>query len=291
MLAFPGALFFSFPYSESLYLVVLLGFFWALESERWRWTAVLCFLLPLARPIGIFILLPLTWSLWVKRRPLFIQNTLNHLERKLGWDWEKPMARLPAATASQSIPADAAASKSKRRSAGPPWRLPKQFVPWLLALCPLLGYATYFGLMHIWTGNASEGFDAQRNYPNSPSLANILDIKGFLHAFADFKTLDGMMDSALDRFFFLLFLALLIPIYRLNRTWFFYALLAGLVPAMTSWFMSYRRYVIVLFPVFAVMALKLEKARNPRAFWYWVFVMAALQAWAIKQFVTFNWAG
>lgn len=34
LLACPGALFFSFPYSESLYLVLLMGFFWGLERER-----------------------------------------------------------------------------------------------------------------------------------------------------------------------------------------------------------------------------------------------------------------
>lgn len=59
MLAFPGALFFSFPYSESLYFVVLMIFFWGLELERWSWTALSGFLLSLARPLGVFVVLPL----------------------------------------------------------------------------------------------------------------------------------------------------------------------------------------------------------------------------------------
>ncbi len=40
MLAFPGALFFSFPYSESLFFVLVMLFFWGLELARWRWVAV-----------------------------------------------------------------------------------------------------------------------------------------------------------------------------------------------------------------------------------------------------------
>ncbi len=163
--------------------------------------------------------------------------------------------------------------------------------PGLLALCPLLGYAAYFGLMHVWTGNAPEGFEAQKNYPNSPSIANMFNVTGFTNALLNIHSLDGMMDSALDRVFFVLFLALLWPIYRLDKTWFFYVLPAGLVPVLSSWFMSYRRYLMVLFPLFVVPALLLRKAQSRWLFWYYVVLLAALQAWAATRFVNFNWAG
>lgn len=255
MLAFPAALFFSFPYTESLYLVILMLFFWGLELERWSWVGVAGFLLPLTRPVGVFVVAPLAWYLYEQRRkPSSIAEPVHDAASSAE---VKPVAR---------------------------WH-------WLLLLCPLLGYAAYFGIMYAWTGNAFEGFEAQENYPYSPSIRNMFNVAGFADAFLNIHTLDGMMDSALDRAFFLLFLALLPAIWKLNKTWFWYALPTGLIPAMTSYFMSYRRYIMVLFPVFIVLALLLARTKSRWLFWYYVILMAVLQAWAVTQFVNFNWAG
>ncbi|HZR20555.1 MAG TPA: hypothetical protein VFE51_24955 [Verrucomicrobiae bacterium] len=234
LMAFPGALFFSIPYTESLFLLLVLGLFLALSNWRVLWIVIIGCLLPLTRAIGIFIVLPLLWYLYE--------------ERKLLTHW------------------------------------------WIL-LSPLLGYVTYFALMYAWTGNCFEGFMAQRFYPNAPSLRNMMDIHGFLNAFANIRTVDGMLDGALDRVFFILWLVLLPVIYRMNRTWFWYALPAGLVPALSSWFISYRRYLIVCFPVFVALAHVLEKKTNRWLFWYYVVFLAALQIVAIVQFSTANWAG
>lgn len=257
MLAFPGALFFSFPYSESLYLVLLMWFFWGLEQERWTWTGVSAFLLSLARPLGVFVLLPLAWHLFER-----------------GWLWGR--APLPLRGGEEEA-RPVAAVKDLANFAGRGNRA----VPKLLLLCPLLGYAAYFGLMYVWTGNVLEGFEAQKAYPNSPSIKNMFNLSGFTDALLNVHSLDGMMDGALDRVFFLLFLASLPPIYRLNRTWFYYALPAGLVPALTSWFMSYRRYTMMLFPVFVVVAQLLSKSRSRSLFWYYVILLAVVQAWAV----------
>jgi hypothetical protein len=234
MLAFPSALFFSFPYTESLYLAFVLVFFWELDNERYFWPCVIGFLMPLTKAIGVFVALPLAWHLY---------------ERRKNWRY------------------------------------------WLLLLAPVLGWAAYFGLMYAQTGNAFEGFEAQKAYPYSPSIMNMFKLPAFFSAFASVGSLHGMMDSALDRGFFLLFLALLPLVYRLNRTWFWYVLPAGLVPALTSYFMSYRRYIMVLFPLFIVLAQSLAKARHRWVFWYYVAALAALQAWAVREFVNFNWAG
>ena len=254
LLAFPGALFFSFPYTEALYAVLVLLCFWGPELRQYRWSAVASFLLPLARPVGLFIALPLAC----------------HLHDRWRAAAEKP----------RLAPMGSPTSRSRASN----WH-------WLLLLCPLLGYAAYFGLMYLWTGNAVEGFAAQKTYPNSPSVKNMFNLAGFFHALANVHTLDGIMDSVLDRFFFLLFLAFLPLIYRLDKTWFWYALPTGLVPAGTSWFMSYRRYTVVLFPVFIVLAQLLARTQSRWLFWYWVVFMAGLQAWAVRQFINFRWAG
>ena len=233
LLAFPGALFFSFPYTESLYLAMVLACFLELERGHYALPAVTAFLMPLTKAIGVFMVFPLAWHLY---------------EQKKSWKH------------------------------------------WLLLLAPLLGYAAYFGVMYAQTGNAFEGFAAQKDYPNSPSIKNMFNLPGIFAAAVNIQSVGGMMDSALDRGFFLLFLVLLPLVYKLNKTWFFYTLPAGLVPALTSWFMSYRRYIMVCFPIFIILAQLLQKT-NPKVFWYYVILLAGLQIWAIIQFTTFNWAG
>jgi len=234
LLASPGALFLSFPYTESLYLAIVLVFLLGLERQRYFWPCLMAFLAPLAKAIGVFLVLPLAWHLFAQKKPLKY---------------------------------------------------------WFLLLAPILGYAAYFGLMFAWTGNAFEGFEAQKAYPNSPSIRNVFDWHGFSSACLNLQTLDGMMDSGLDRGFFILFLVLLPLMYRLNKTWFLCSLPAGLMPAMASYFMSYRRYIAICFPVFIVLAQLLAKTKSRWLFWYYAALLAALQVWAVKQFTCFKWAG
>jgi hypothetical protein len=304
LLAFPGALFFSFPYSESVFFVLLMLFFWGVELDRWSWVAVAAFLLPFTRATGVFILAPLAWSLWERQKainrnhksqikvPLVAANdglfARSNSETEEGNPAAVPVDRSPVGTVihQRNDPTTCAVG-----SAVYPARGHAGFAPWFLLLVPLLGYAAYFGVIYISTGNAFEGFEAQKFYPNSPSIANIFNYRGFADALVNIQSIHGMMDSALDRGFFVLFLALLWPIYRLNKTWFFYVLPAGLIPALTSWFMSYRRYMIVLFPVFVVLAVLLREPSKRWLFWFYVVLMTALQVWGIKEFINFNWAG
>ena len=142
LLAYPGAIFFSFIYTESLFLLLVVLFFLCLFQERYVWVGVIGFFLPLTKAVGVFCIFPLLLQLWLKR------------ER---------------------------------------WRA------YLAYYGPLLGYAAYFGIMYGTTGNALEGFEAQRFYPNQPSIANLFDVPGFLaHLFMPLR-LHGMLDSALDQ--------------------------------------------------------------------------------------------
>jgi hypothetical protein len=234
MLASPGALFLSFPYTESLYLAIVLVFLLGLERHRYFWPCLMAFLAPLTKAIGVFLVLPLAWHLFEQRKPLKY---------------------------------------------------------WFLLVAPMLGYAAYFGLMFAWTGNAFEGFEAQKAYPYSPSIRNMFDWHGFSSAFLDMQSLDGMTNSGLDRGFFILFLVLLPLMYRLNKTWFLCSLPAGLMPAMASYFMSYRRYITICFPVFIILAQLLAKTKSRWLFWYYAALLAGLQVWALKQFTCFKWAG
>ena len=234
LLAFPGAMFFSFPYTESLYLLLVMCFLWELEKGKYFWPCSLGFLMPLTKAVGIFIVVPWAWHLWSNRKPLRY---------------------------------------------------------WLLLAAPVLGYASYFALMWANTGNPFEGFEAQKSYPYAPSIKNMFNVAAFAHAFMGAGSLDGMMDAVLDRGLFLLLLVSLPFIYRLNKTWFFYTLPVGLIPALTSYCMSYRRYLMVCFPVFVLLSLRLQGTNSRWLLWYYVLILSELQFWAVTRFMNFYWAG
>lgn len=234
MLACPGSLFFSFPCTESLFLLLTVLFFWYLQREEYGGLAVVALLMPLTKAIGLFMVLPLAWYLYERKKPIRY---------------------------------------------------------WLLLAAPLLGYACYFGIMHAFTGNTFEGFEAQKLYPTAPSIGNLFDLRGFFSALLAVGSFDGVTDALLDRLFFILCLASLPAVWRLNRIWFWFILAAGIVPAMTVLFMSYRRYVVVCFPLFIVLAQLCQKPERRLAFWFYVVVLAGLQALAVAKFMNFYWAG
>jgi mannosyltransferase PIG-V len=60
----PASFFFSAPYSESLFLALSVGMFYAARSERWSLAASLCALATAARPTGVLLLVPFAWMAW-----------------------------------------------------------------------------------------------------------------------------------------------------------------------------------------------------------------------------------
>ncbi len=234
MLAFPGALFFSFIYTEALFFVLVTLFFSVIFHRKYFWAAIIGFSLPLTRAIGIFCILPLLWHSCFERS-----------------SWPARLA----------------------------------------CLGPLCGYATYFGLMYAFTGNPFEGFEAQKYYANQPSISNILNLPGLLQAFLSVGDLHGRTDSAIDRAFFLILVCCLPAIWRMDKGYFFYALGSGVVPAMSNWFLSYNRFLMMCFPVFIVFGERLKERKNRALLWYTVCVMGSIQVWFLVRHVSFGWAG
>ncbi len=74
LLAFPGAIFFSFPYAESLFFLLIVLFFTFLFRDKYWGVALTGFLLALTKPIGIFCLVPLFWHFLAEKRP--VRNVL-----------------------------------------------------------------------------------------------------------------------------------------------------------------------------------------------------------------------
>lgn len=89
---FPTALFFFAGYNESLYLLCVVGGFLALQQQRW-WLAGLCGLIAsLTRNIGILLVIPYLYELWLVRTDVF-----RSIPRALLALW--PLALIPLGTA------------------------------------------------------------------------------------------------------------------------------------------------------------------------------------------------
>ena len=162
---------------------------------------------------------------------------------------------------------------------------------WAACLAPLAGYATYFLLMRHWTGNAFEGFTAQKNYANQPSLANIANLPQFFRLFFDVETVFGMLDGGLDRVLFVLLLLTLPALWRTNKEWFWWTVFVGIIPAMSNWFFSYRRFLVMAFPVFFIWGKWLSPPDKKWLFWYYVGLSAILQGVLLWRYANFIWAG
>jgi hypothetical protein len=60
-IAYPGAMFFCFGYSESLFLLITVGVFALLASDRLGTAAGLSILAPMTRAVGVLIVIPVGW--------------------------------------------------------------------------------------------------------------------------------------------------------------------------------------------------------------------------------------
>jgi hypothetical protein len=71
---FPTAFFFFAAYNESLYVLLAAGTFLALEHEHWWLAGLLGLLAALTRSIGILLIVPYLYELWLRR-----ERTLAHM--------------------------------------------------------------------------------------------------------------------------------------------------------------------------------------------------------------------
>jgi Gpi18-like mannosyltransferase len=138
----------------------------------------------------------------------------------------------------------------------------KEAKNYLLLLGFITGFLLYIGIMKYFTGSFFSGFDAQTLYVANNSLGNLFHpVSWFQRNFINIHyTFMGHTTSILNRIFFGFYLILLYFVYKyLDKTLFVYTLILGMVPALTGDFMSYIRYIVVIFPIFIVLGLKFQK--------------------------------
>jgi hypothetical protein len=272
LVAFPGALFFQFVYTESLFFLLLMLLLLGLQENRFWLAFAAASLLPLTRAVGIFCLIPLFWhamahsppDCWVMLRSRIPWNKGSVVTDKLAGAGEDPIST----------------------------RLIGRGRGWFLLLAPLCGWAAYFLLMKAWTGNAFEGFNAQKSW-GVQSIHNLFNPVQFVAQLFNPTSWHEFKGSLLDRCSFLLLIYCFPPIWKLDKSWCFWAFFLGVVPALSGTFVSYTRFASVVFPLFVALAAFLNKpgllVRCFRVVTAATFV--TLQIILVWRFVNFRWAG
>lgn len=85
MVAYPGSLFYQFIYSESLFLLLVVGLCWTLRREYYGSAWVIAFLLPLTRPIGVMCVIPIVWDVAARSRKCYVPDEGKMAGVHLGW--------------------------------------------------------------------------------------------------------------------------------------------------------------------------------------------------------------
>jgi hypothetical protein len=238
MLAYPGAMFFSFIYSEAPFFLFSILFFSFLYRDRLGLASVAAFFLPLIRAVGVFAVLPFTWYVYQRFR---------------------------------------------QRDAGG-----KAF---LWCLSPVLGWAVYFLVIYLFTGNPFEGYEAYRFYKAQPSSLLIFRPDQFLADTFTITSLHGYLGSALDRFWMLFVMVGLVLLWRKDKTLFLYAALMALIPAITARYASFTRYLAVVFPLAIVFGEFFSDPRRRYFKWLTVAFLIIVQVLLVVRHINFYWSG
>jgi hypothetical protein len=151
-----------------------------------------------------------------------------------------------------------------------------RFKKLLIPLGLMAGFAGYLILMKIFTGEFFAGPAAEKYIRTNYSITHLFHpIDWFVMNFikTDFSVA-GLHSGIINRLLFVGYLAvLLLARKHLNRTLFAYSLVLGLIPALSGDFASYMRYLVVLFPLFIYLAVKLKENAE-----YYMLACLPLQA-------------
>ncbi|HSD98895.1 MAG TPA: hypothetical protein VLB73_04345 [Patescibacteria group bacterium] len=220
LLAFPTAFYFSLIYTESIFLLIVIIFFMYLQQKKLFLAAVAAFFLPMSRLIGIAISIPFLFSYILHYHGHSVYDELSSIGKSL----------------------------LQKKS--------------LLLFSPFFGLGIVMCMFYITTGSFFTQFSAQQNYISQYSLFSIFNPIFFLRALFAFPlALHGFTNSLLDRLFFVFFIFILFFLYkRVSKILFIYTLCFGILPVLSGSFMSYMRYLVIVFPIFICLAkLSLEE--------------------------------
>jgi hypothetical protein len=270
LLVFPGSLFFQFIYTESLFFLLLMLLLLGLAEDHCWLTLVAAFLLPLTRAVGILCVFPLLWYVFFMSPPAWWVSLVSLR------GWAGRVARFFGPR-----------SDDGRALNSPKW---SGINAVCLVLAPVLGWATYFLLMWVWTGSAFEGIEAQKYY-GVQSIHNLFDPVWFVTQLVNPTSWHAFRGSVLDRAVFILMVYSFPLIWRLDKSWCVWAFFLGVVPAMSGGFTSFTRFASVVFPLFIALGVLLSKQKMRWWRWSVLTTFVALHLILVWRYVNFGWAG
>ncbi len=262
LVVFPGSLFYQFVYTEPLFFLLTMLLWFGLESKRYGLAWVAAFLLPLSRAVGVLVLLPILWH-------VLMHGRWGVLSRSRWLSEERTREKDEMAVDVAKVP-----------GAGPA----------ILITAPFLGWATYFCLMRVWTGNAYEGFEAQV-YWRAHSIGNLWDLPRFFFGFFEPTSWHEFRGSVLDRCGFLMLAFCLPLLWRLGKDLTLWSCVLGIVPTMSGTFISFIRFESVIFPLFIALGVVVTRWERPWLRAAVVLGMGVLHLALLWRFVNYGWAG
>lgn len=266
LFSFPGSLFYQFPYTESLFLLLLLGCFIACRQGKALLASACAFALPLTRPVGVFVVAPLVVEVCLP----FVGPALMCRSQSLG-----RLGQRISGFFGCNQTAEAAPSRMRPASAA------------FLTLSPLFGWLAYFAFMRSAAGNPFEGFEAQKFWGVN-SVSHLLHPLRTFETFCNPSAWHDYEGSVLDRLVFVFVLGTLPLVWRCDRRLAVWTVAIGILPGILSTFVSYTRYSSVAFPVFIALALHFQKSR-----FRYVLLTAftVLHGFLLWRHINLRWAG
>ena len=315
LIVFPGSLFYQFIYSESLFFLLVMLLWYGLEQRHYHVAWLAACLLPLTRAVGVFAVLPVAWHALKLAPPRWWGKLVQK------WKWLEKIGQGTALEGGQRQNVCAMLAEGRTEPGLPAAECGFVKAPGLLLVAPLVGWGCYLALMWHWTGNAFEGFKAQR-YWGVHSVLNLVNLPKFIAGMFTPTEWHEFAGSLLDRCVFVLFASTLLLIWRVDRGLLVWAYWLGILPAMSGTFTSYTRYASCAFPMFIALGVFLAAkhetrsgevqttakeagtahpqqsaiAKRQSAFLFWLkwillagfAVLHVVLAW---RFVNFRWAG
>jgi len=280
LIVFPGSLFFQFSYTESLFFLLLMILWWALDAHQLTCIWLAGCLLPLTRPIGVFMVLPMAFHILKKPWRLSHDKVEALLESLT--NLFRPQVR---ATGKINCEAD-----DKHWGSGCNLRTFMTAQPLWLLTAPLLGWVVYLALMWKWTGNPFEGFAAQK-YWGVHSITNLCNLPKFVASFFTPTDWHTYGSSVLERTTFVLLLYCIPVIWRLGKTAIVWTYVLAILPAMSGSFISFTRYMSCAFPVFIALGVFLSPRERRWPRYALLAMFTGLHVFLLWRFVNFRWAG
>lgn len=290
LVAFPGALFFQYLYSESLFFLLLMSLWLGLWEKRWRLAAAAAALLPLTRAVGVFAILPVFVHLWTLAPAAFRQALGAPMN---GWR-RAAASRIRwvtgfAEASSRSLP-DRDPPSGSETAAAATANAPSARARRAMLLAPIAGWTAYLWLMAFWTGDALEGFTAQRFW-GVHSIWNLIDLPKFLGSLLAPKTLHEFTGSLLDRLIFIGLVAVVPATIRVKNEFAVWIYWLGVLPAMSGSFTSFTRFASCAFPVFVALGSKCCDRGGTKFGIVLAAVFGVIHAVLVWRYSTFRWAG